>query len=522
VHEAVPRQPLEPNAAENGEHAKRYHRFFPRIAPEGAAKRLDYARELLGDLAKRAYRRPAGQDTVDRLAALAEAFYSQPDQTFEAGVAEAMTAVLASPRFLFREEATEEVANQAHPLVDEYALASRLSYFLWSTMPDDELFRLASKQRLRENLSAQVARMTADGRWQQFIQLFAGQWLHARDVAHVDINTTLVMLRDQQPDPELARLRERFRQLRHKDTKELTEAERTELRELRKKYNATLNRFKGFNLSGSLRHAMRRETEMLLEHIFKEDRSLLELLDCNYTFLNERLARHYGIEGVEGDQMRLVALPADSPRGGVLTHGAVLTTTSNPTRTSPVKRGLFILENLLGVPPASPPANVPDLEASEDADAIDKPTLRETLAKHRRDPLCSSCHDRMDPLGLALENFNALGMWRKSERGRPIDSSGELVTGQSFSDIRQLKQILVEDHRRDFYRCLTENLLIFAIGRGLEYYDVQTVDSIVDRLEASGGKPSVLLAGIVESAPFQRSRRQDQLPGDRAARTQAP
>jgi hypothetical protein len=434
--------------------------------------------------------------------------------------------VLVSPRFLFREEAFEEATDPTHPLVDEYALASRLSYFLWSTMPDDELFRLASEQKLRENLSEQVARMTADRRWQRFIQQFAGQWLHARDVAEVDINASAVIRRDQKPDPELARLKSRFRQLRREDFKNLTEAERIELEEMRKNYSAALQRFEGFDLDRPLRQAMRRETEMLLEHLFREDRSLLELIDCDYTFLNERLARHYGIEGVEGDQMRLVSLPADSPRGGVLTQGTVLTTTSNPNRTSPVKRGIFILENLLGIPPAPPPPNIPALEDEDRADVADLPTLRETLEKHRSDPLCSSCHDRMDPLGLALENFNALGLWRDLDRGKPIDASGKLITGESFANVRQLKRILIEDHHRDFYRCLTEKLLILAIGRGLEYYDVQTVDTIVENLEASGGKPSVLLTGIIESAPFQKSRRpnlsEDQVPTDRVSPAQVP
>jgi len=539
VSKAVPGQQFRPEDTENVDQPKpgpreeehrvrsqRYRQFFPRDVPEGKAERLDFARELLGAFARRAYRRPADQATVDRLAALAEEFYSQPGQTFEAGIAEAMTAVLVSPRFLFREEATEEATEEAHPFVNEYALASRLSYFLWSTMPDDKLFRLASEQKLRENLSEQVARMTTDRRWQQFIQQFAGQWLHARDVADVDINASAVIRRDQKPDPELARLQRRFWQLRSKDRKKLTEAQRIELEEVRKNFTAASQRFEGFNLDGPLRHAMRRETEMLLEHLFREDRSLLELIDCSYTFLNERLARHYGLEGVEGDQMRLVSLPADSPRGGVLTQGTVLTTTSNPNRTSPVKRGIFILENLLGIPPAPPPPNIPPLEDKDRADGADMPTLRETLEKHRSDPMCSSCHDRMDPLGLALENFNALGLWRELDRGKPIDASGELITGQSFANVQQLKQILIEDHHRDFYRCLTEKLLILAIGRGLEYYDVQTVDCIVEKLEASGGKPSVLLTGIIESAPFQKSRRPnlsaDEVPTDRVSRTKVP
>ena len=503
-----------------------HRKFFPRDVPDGELERREYARDLLGKFAERAYRRPVDQATVDRLTALAEQYYSRPGEKLENGIAEAMTAVLASPRFIFRGEEVEKSNTDAYPFVDEHALASRLSYFLWSTMPDDELIRLASEGKLRENLSEQVARMMADDRWQQFIQQFAGQWLHARDVDTVNIDTNAVIRRDHKPDPALLHLKRRFRQLRRIDPENLTEEELQEFREVRKKFFASFKSFKEFELDGSLRKAMRRETEMLLEYLIREDRSLSELLDSDYTFLNQRLARHYGIEGIEGDHMRLAKLPADSPRGGVLTQGTVLTTTSNPNRTSPVKRGVFVLENILGVPPASPPPNVPPLEDEANNDVADKPTLREVLEMHRLDPKCSPCHDRMDPLGLALENFNALGLWRETDRGLAIDASGELVTGHKFSDIRQLKRILLEEHRRDFYRCLTEKLLVFAIGRGLEYYDVQTVDAIVDRLEATGGNPSVLLTGVIESSPFQRSRRQIPMESeslsDRATETQAP
>jgi Protein of unknown function (DUF1588)/Protein of unknown function (DUF1587)/Protein of unknown function (DUF1585)/Protein of unknown function (DUF1592)/Protein of unknown function (DUF1595) len=501
-----------------------YRRFFPRDVPAGAKARREYARMLLGKFARRAYRRPVDRQTVDRLAALAEVIYSQPGHTFESGVAEAMAAVLVSPRFLFREESLEPADDGSFPLVDEYALASRLSYFLWSTMPDDELFRLAREHRLREKLDDQVDRMTADPKWQQFVEQFAGQWLRARDVENAAINAREVIRRDEKPDPDAARLRRRFRQLRRKDPEELTDAERAELREAFRAFNAQRERTRDVELDEELRHAMRRETEMLFEHLFCENRSLLELIDCDYTYLNERLARHYGIAGVKGKQMRLVSLPADSPRGGVLTQGTVLVTTSNPNRTSPVKRGVFILDNILGIPPAPPPPNIPPLEPEDQDEFADMPTLRETLAKHRNAPLCSSCHDRMDPLGLAMENFNALGLWRELDRGKPIDPSGTLISGESFQDMRELKRILATEHREDFYRCLTEKMLTFAIGRGLEYYDVQTVDAIVERLEASGGKARVLLTGIIESAPFQRSRQPglaaDGAPEDRVSQLQ--
>jgi hypothetical protein len=207
---------------------------------------------------------------------------------------------------------------------------------------------------------------------------------------------------------------------------------------------------------------------------------------------------------IVGEEMRRVTLPPDSPRGGVLTQGTVLAVTSNPTRTSPVKRGVFILDNILGMPAPPQPANIPPLEDAAKNITNRAPSLRETLAMHRENPLCSSCHNRMDPLGLALENFNAMGLWRTQEFDQPIDATGKLITGEDFKDIRDLKHILVKNHYKDFYRALTEKMLTYALGRGLEYYDVETVDQIVARLEQAGGRPSVLLMGIVESAPFQK------------------
>ncbi|MCL4787475.1 MAG: DUF1588 domain-containing protein, partial [Verrucomicrobia bacterium] len=250
----------------------------------------------------------------------------------------------------------------------------------------------------------------------------------------------------------------------------------------------------------------RQETERTFEYILKEDRSLLELLDSDYTFLNERLARHYGIENVAGNEVRRVILPADSPRGGVLGQGTILAVTSNPTRTSPVKRGVFILENILGLPPPPPPPDIPPLEDAARNTGGRTPTLREVLAVHREQPLCSSCHNRMDPLGLAFENFNAMGMWRDQEYGQPIDAAGKLVTGATFSNVRELKRMLVTQHQLDFYAALTEKLMTYALGRGVEYYDVETVDQIVARMVKADGRPSALLMGIIESAPFQKTR----------------
>jgi hypothetical protein len=246
----------------------------------------------------------------------------------------------------------------------------------------------------------------------------------------------------------------------------------------------------------------------------------VELLDANYTFLNETLATFYGLTNlnVKGDKMRLATLPEGSPRGGILTQGSILVVTSNPDRTSPVKRGLFILENLLGSPPPPPPANVPSLEAAEASVKDHEPTLREALELHQKSPLCHSCHSRMDPLGLAMENFNAMGLWRDQERHQPIESTGQLITGEKFSNISDLKRILATARRQDFYDCLTEKFLTFALGRGLEYYDVETVDQIVHRLEANEGRFSALLMGVIESAPFQRRQTAKLVAGARADR----
>jgi hypothetical protein len=492
-----------------------YERIFPRDVPDDRDSRRAYARELLGRFATRAFRRPVDDATIDRLVAAAEHEYTQPGRTFEAGIARGMTIILSSPRFLFREEGIDAPSSGRFPPLDEYALASRLSYFLWSSMPDDELFRLAAEHRLRAELPAQVRRMLADHRSAEFFRHFTGQWLQARDVETVLVNAFAVLSHDQPRDPKADRHRARFRELSRKPADRLTDKEKDELKELRSTFVRSFRRFREFELTGELRRAMRRETEMLLEHIVKNDRSLLEVIDCDYTFLNEPLAKYYGIEGVQGNEMQRVSLPKDSPRGGVLTQGTMLTVTSNPDRTSPVKRGLFILENILGTPPPPPPPNLPTLEEAGKK-LGPNPTLRQSLALHREMASCASCHNRMDPLGLALENFNALGRWRDKEAGKPIDAAGTLVTGETFNGIRELKQILTHKYRRDYYRCLTEKLLTYALGRGLDAGDVETVDRLVDRLEKEDGRPSALLLGIIESTPFQRRRRENSAGGERA------
>ena len=273
-------------------------------------------------------------------------------------------------------------------------------------MPDDELFRLAERGELRKDLARQVKRMREDSRAESLTREFRGTMA---------------------PGARRRGLHDQHRAVLRQD------GSRTRI-----------------DLDGSLRRAMRRETEMLFAHIAREDRSVLELIDSDYTFVNAKLAELYGIKGVTGNEMRRVALPKDSPRGGVLTHASILMVTSNPTRTSPVKRGQFILDNILGTPAPPPPADIPALEESKKDFKGREPTVRELMALHRAKPLCSSCHSRMDPLGLALENFNALGLWREKERGQPIDASGQLISGESFHDVRDLKRILKERHRAGF------------------------------------------------------------------------
>ncbi len=461
-----------------------YRRYFPEDVPGDAAGRRTYAHGLLQTFASRAFRRPADDNVVKRLVTLAEDIYSQPGQTFEAGVAQAMVAVLASPRFLFREEVLEPGGTKtASTLIDEYSLASRLSYFLWSSMPDDELSRLAGAGMLRTNLAAQVKRMLDDPRSEALTRNFSGQWLQTRDIAIVPIKAGVVLARD-------------------------GVAETNKLAVMAAGPPSATRNFQDADLEGNVRTDFRNEADAYFDFIMHQDRDVIEFVESDYTFLNARLARLYGLDNLQvtGEGLRKVTLPPDSPRGGVLTMGSVLAITANPTRTSPVKRGLFILDNILGTPTPPPPPNIPPLENSESAFTNHQPTLREVLSIHREQPMCASCHDRLDPPGLALENFNALGMWRDKDRGQPIETSGQLITGETFNNVRELKHVLATRHRTDFYRCLTEKMLTYALGRGLEYYDVETVDRIVDRLQADRGRFSSLVMGIIESAPFQKSR----------------
>jgi mono/diheme cytochrome c family protein len=407
----------------------------------------DGARAILTDFTLRAWRRPAHAEEVDRLMELYR-FARSNGEDFHGGVKHAMKGVLVSSSFLFRGEPERDEANGLHQ-IGEYELASRLSYFLWSSMPDDELLQLAGAGRLRDNLEPQVKRMLASPKADALVDNFAGQWLQFRnlDAAH--------------PDAEL---------------------------------------FESY--TDRLRDAMKRETGMLFESIMRENRSLLEILTADYTFVNERLAKHYGIDGVNGEQFRRVSLEG-TPRRGVLTHGSVLTLTSNPTRTSPVKRGNWVLENLLGAAPPPPPPDLPPLVG--DGEKLTG-TVRQQLEKHRADPTCASCHAPMDPIGFGLENFNPIGAWREKDGSHPVDATSAFQGGPMFTGARELVEILATSRRNDFLRATTEKTLTFALGRGVEPYDQPAVETIVTALQGDDAKFSTLILGVVNSVPFQMRR----------------
>jgi hypothetical protein len=410
--------------------------------PDGRPPR-EAARHIITRFAGRAFRRPVKPDEVERLLALYDQAAKEGDR-FEDCVRVALEAVLVWPQFLFRIELDPKgaAAGTSYP-VGEYELASRLSYFLWSSMPDHELLTLAGQGRLRQELPAQVRRMLRDPKSAALVQNFAGQWLTLRKLDYVV------------PDPET---------------------------------------FPSFD--PALRAAMVRETELFFEAILREDRSILDLIDADFSFVNERLARHYGIAGVTGPEFRRVALPEG--RGGILTQASILTLTSNPTRTSPVKRGKWVLEQILNQPPPPPPPDVPELPPTKQLTG----TLRKVMEEHRANPLCASCHRRMDPIGFAFENYDAIGAWRDKEGGLPVDPSGELPDGRSFRGPGELKRLIKED-RDAFRRCLAEKMLTFALGRGLEYYDHCAVDAIVEALDKEGDRLSALVLAVAQSEPFQ-------------------
>ncbi len=439
------------------------HLFSKGPPPADETQRDPYREAILRKFATAAFRRPVDDATVARLVALARMVDTQPENGFEDGIAEAITAILVSPRFLMRAEIQPEPDNPGKIVpVDEYALASRLSYFLWSSVPDEELLKLAAEGKLRENLRVQIDRLLKDEKSKRFVTNFVGQWLQARDVETLSFDERRIL-------------------------------EEKDLEKARKIFN------------GRLRQAMRLESEEFFGYVLRENRPATELLTANYTFLNEPLAEWYDVDGVKGQHMRKVDLPKESHRGGVLNQATFHIVTSNPTRTSPVKRGLFVLENFLATP--APPAvpDVPPLEASAKGDKKNLP-LREILKIHAEQKMCASCHARMDPIGLALENFNAIGKWRDQEKGHPIDTAGQLMTGEKFGNARELSEILASARKSDFHRALTEKLMTYAVGRGIEYFDAPTVDKIVADAAKDGGTLRQILYGVVESAPFQKRR----------------
>ena len=455
-----------PLGGEQHEYAKGYRMIFvDGPAPEGDSGREKYARKIMRSFVSRAFRKPLDEQTIDRLIAIVREISKEPGKTFQDGIKRAIATCLASPRFLFRVEIQPEPNNPAKIVpLDEYSLAARLSFFLWGSVPDDELLSLAFNTKLRANLGPQVDRMIQDPRSQRLVKNFIGQWLQARDVENVAISAKTIL-------------------------------------------GKKTNREAGQSFDPRLRSDMQRETEMLFDFILRKDRPVEEIISARYSFMNERLAKFYGIDGFSGDEMQPVDLTEHPERGGVLTQGTFLMVTSNATRTSAVKRGLFVLDNLLGSPPPPPPPGIPKLEDATTGNA--NPTQREMMEIHRKKPECRGCHSRMDPIGLGLENFNALGQFRATENGKPIDAGGKLLTGEKFADVASLKEILAGKRKPDFYRTLAEKLLTYAIGRGVEYYDATTVDLLTERLTKKDGKLRELIQGIVESAPFQKRRGDD-------------
>ncbi len=407
----------------------------------------DRVRLVLETFLPRAYRRPVTREEIERLMVFARMSLAQEGESFirPKSTYAPLRAALCSPYFLFRIE--KNPAEGMAPIT-ETELASRLSYFLWSSLPDDELFKLAKENQLRANQEAQVRRMLKDPKARTLTENFAEQWL------------CLSALKRIAPDPKL---------------------------------------FPGFD--EPLRQDMREETERFVEHVFKEDRSIMEFLDADYTFLNERLAKHYGIEGVMGAEFRRVKLNRQQ-RGGLMTQGSILTLTSTPTRTSPVKRGIWVLQTLLNNPPSPPPADVPPLETEGEAVTG---TVRQILEKHRENSQCAGCHNKIDPYGLALENYNAIGVWRAKDGGSDIDSSGILPNGKTFKDLAEFRAVL-NANQAEFRKALVEKLLIYALGRGLEYADKYAVQDICSKASTQQDRFSSVILAIIESDLFQKRK----------------
>jgi cytochrome c5 len=416
-------------------------------SPANAQDELPCARKILAALVRRAYRRSVNAGDLETPLS----FYQKRRNSggsFEAGIEAALQFILTSPEFLFRfEPDPANVAAGAVYQLSDNALASRLAFFLWSSPPDEELIDLAAQGKLHEHaiLEQQVKRMLADERADALVDNFAEQWLFLRN------------LKNSSPDPQI---------------------------------------FPDFD--DNLRQAMRQETKLFFQSIVREDRSVLDLLNADYTFVNERLARHYGISNVYGSQFRRVAL-TDEERRGLLGQASILTVTSYPNRTSPVQRGKWILTNLLGIPPTPPPPNVPALKENGEGKKL---SLRERMELHRADAVCAGCHKVMDPIGFALENFDAVGQWRTMDDGAKIDPSGTLYNGAKVDGPLGLRKMLL-DHSDVFIGVMTEKLLTYALGRGVEYYDMPAVRKIVQGAVANDDRFSALVVGTVESVPFR-------------------
>ena len=412
----------------------------------------EQTREILARFAVRAWRRPVSGEELDRLTKLV-AYAMGHNDTWEEAMRRAVSAILASPKFVFRLEPDDQPQNtESHP-VDEFQLATRLSYFLWNSCPDDELLRIASEKKLSTGLDAQIKRMIQDPKADALIENFAMQWLQ------------LGRLASHSTDPK------------------------------------TFPKWKT-----ELGAAMVEETRRFFGEIVRTDRSILDLLDGDFTWVNQRLAELYGIGNAgnfQKDEWKRVSL-AGTPRGGLLTQASILTVTSNPTRTSPVKRGKWVLEQLLGTPPPPAPPNVPSLDDSKRNEL--KGTFRQKLEQHRADPKCANCHAKMDAFGFALENFNGIGQWRdRDETGANIDASGKLATGRAINGLADMK-VLLRSRKQDFARCLTEKMLIYALGRGLDWYDEAAISRITFSLEKNDYRFASLIGGIVKSPAFLMRR----------------
>jgi hypothetical protein len=414
--------------------------------PKNAAEEEGCAKTILANLARQAYRRPV--DDADLKPILSFYEVGRKDGDFETGIEAALASLLVKPQFLFRIERDPPNVSRGEVYhISDLELASRLSFFLWSSSPDEELLRLAEKNELHqpEVLEKQVRRMLADERSESLVTNFASQWLYLRNLEAVNLDMRLY------PD-----------------------------------------------FDDNLRQAMRRETELLFSDVVRDDRSALGLLKTDHAWLNERLAKHYGIPHIYGSHFRRVPVSDDSQRGGLLRQGSILTVTSYATRTSPVIRGHWVLQNLVGNPPPPPPPDVPAL----DGVISDKLSIRERLKQHRENTACASCHEQMDPVGFALENFDAIGRWRKTDAGQRIDASGRFIDGSQFTGVAGLERALL-DRPELFVQTLTEKLLTFALGRGVEYYDAPAVRQIIRDAKKDDYRFSKLILGIVSSTPFQ-------------------